>query len=97
MSVHAQPPIDDLPGADLVLEGIHDLSRGRDTAAAALVRMAAPRLRAVGIDVPRTEYGGGRPGHHLYELLASTDPATAHGRYNARLARAQPLSVSRGP
>lgn len=86
MSVHAHPPIDDLPGADLVLEGIEDLRSGRDTAAAALVRMAATRLRAVGLDVPLTEYGV-RPGHRLYELLARADPATAHGRYNALVAR----------
>ena len=86
MNVHAQPPIDDLPGADLVLEGIEDLTIGRDTAHAALVRMAAPRLRAVGLDIPRTEYSV-QPGHRLYELLASADPATAHGRYNALVAR----------
>ena len=86
-SVHADPPIDDLPGADLVLEGIQDLRSGRDTAAAALVRMAAPRLRAVGLDVPQAEYGSGRPGHRLYELLAGADPATAHGRYNALVER----------
>jgi hypothetical protein len=86
MGVHAQLPIDDLPGADLVVEGIDDLRRGRDTAAAALVRMAAPRLRAVGLDVPQTA-NGMRPGHRLYELLSSADPATAHGRYNALVAR----------
>jgi hypothetical protein len=86
MSVHARPPIDDLPGADLVLEGIQDLRSGRDTPAAALVRMATPRLRAVGLHVPQTE-SDVLPGHRLYELLASADPATAHGRYNALVAR----------
>jgi hypothetical protein len=77
---------EELPGAELVLGGIDDLRQGRDTVAAALVRMAAPRLRDVGLDVPRTG-DGGPAGHRLYELLAKDDPATAHSRYNALVAR----------
>jgi hypothetical protein len=74
-----------LPGADLVSQGIGDLEHGRDTAAAALVRMAAPRLRAAGIDVPTGPKGN--PGHRLYELLAQEDRASAHSRYNALVRR----------
>ena len=75
-----------LPGAELVLEGIEDLLAGRDTALAALVTMAAPRLRAVGVDVPRRA-AGERPSHHLYALLAEHEPAGAHSRYNALVGR----------
>lgn len=86
MSVHAYADVDGLPGADLVLQGIADLERGRDTIAAALAQMAAPRLRTIGLEVPRTQ--SGRPaGHRLYELLAADDAATAHSRYNALVAR----------
>lgn len=75
-----------LPGADLVTEGVDDLRSGRDTVAAALARMASPRLRALGLDLP--EPGPGAPaGHRLYELLSEEDPATAHSRYNALVAR----------
>lgn len=87
MSAHGAPfRIDDLPGADLVVDGIADLRDGRDTTAAALVRMAAPRLRAVGFDIPPApddEPGG----HRLYDLLAQDDPDGAHSRYNALVGR----------
>jgi hypothetical protein len=86
MRVHGDIDIDSLPGADLVLEGIADVEHGRDTAAAALTRMASPRLRALGIEAPHPGEGP-PPGHRLYELLAATDPATAHSRYNALVAR----------
>jgi hypothetical protein len=86
MSVPARPDMDALPGADLVLQGLEDLQSGRATVAAALTRMAAPRLRAVGLDVPSTGYGL-PAGHRLYELLAASDTATAYSRYNALVAR----------
>ena len=50
-----------------------------------LVAMAAPRLRALGIDVPQTDVE--RPSHRLYDLLAAEQPNSAHGRYNALVAR----------
>jgi hypothetical protein len=40
-----------LPGADLVAQGLADLSDGRLTEEALLVTAAAPRLRAIGLDV----------------------------------------------
>ena len=42
----------DLPGYELVSEGLDDLAAGRESVSALLVAMAAPRLRALGIDVP---------------------------------------------
>jgi hypothetical protein len=84
--LHGEVDIDALPGADLVREGIADAEHGRDTIAAALTRMASPRLRALGIEAPEPGEGP-PPGHRLYELLAATDPATAHSRYNALVAR----------
>lgn len=74
-----------LPGGDLVADGLTDLRAGRQTAAALLVRTAAPRLRTLGIEVP----GGPleRPWHRLYDLLVSEDSASAYGRYNALLRR----------
>jgi hypothetical protein len=77
---------DELPGSELVYAGIEDLRAGRNTTSAALVRMARPRLRAIGLEVPDTQ--DDRPaGHTLYELLATEERATAHSRYNALVTR----------
>jgi hypothetical protein len=70
-----------LPGHEVVDAGICDLAAGRDTEPAFLVAIAAPRLRALGIEVPAG--GGEQPDHSLYELLSERDPGDAHSRYNA--------------
>jgi len=74
----------DLPGHELVSEGLADLAGGRESPSSLLVAMAAPRLRALGFDVP--EGGGEHPSHRLYEVLSETDQG-AHSRYNALVAR----------
>lgn len=83
MSIAAR---DELPGADLVAEGLADLSAGRETVAAHAVAMASTRLRAAGLEVPervRTTPAA----HLLYEELAREDPRNAHSRYNAIVRR----------
>jgi hypothetical protein len=75
-----------LPGEELVLEGLGDLSAGRETEAALAIEIAAPRLRALGIDVsPRNDSPGRSPEHRLYALLSAQPDA--HSRYNALLRR----------
>ena len=74
----------DLPGHEVIAEGLMDLAEGRESESALLVAMAAPRLRALGLEVP--EGGGDCPSHRLYELLAEGDGG-AHSRYNALVAR----------
>jgi hypothetical protein len=87
MSAHGAPlPIDDLPGSDLVIEGLADLRDGRDSTSAALVQMAAPRLRDIGFDIPQRRTAE-PASHHLYDLLATSDPAGAHSRYRALIGR----------
>jgi len=71
------------PGAELVLGGLADLSAGRETEASLLVTMIAPRLRALGYEVPAGVEG---PSHRLYALLAGRDDG-AHSRYNALVGR----------
>src|ERR1700691_4932434 len=73
-----------LPGHELVSAGLADLAADRESESGLLVAMAAPRLRALGFDVP--EGGGERPSHRLYELLSEADSG-AHSRYNALVAR----------
>lgn len=86
MEAGRQPSVDGLPGAELVTAGIDDMRAGRDTVSAALARMAAPRLRALGFDVP-VVVSDQPAGHRLYELLSEDGAATAHSRYNALVAR----------
>src|SRR5439155_12968277 len=79
--------LDRLPGHGLVLAGIDDLENGRRTAESLLVSIGAERLRAAGLDVPAAPPTDGYPEHALYELLASDEPESAYGRYNALLRR----------
>jgi hypothetical protein len=73
----------ELPGGDLVREGLSDLRLGRETPLALLVAIGAPRLRRLGIAVPSLE----APEHRLYDLLARDEPDSAHSRYNALIRR----------
>ena len=76
---------DALPGADLIEAGLIDLREGRETIAALLVAIGAPRLRNVGLDLPKGLPDN--PEHRLYELLAKDDSDSAHSRYNAYIRR----------
>ena len=78
-------PVEDLPGNDLVREGIADLKAGRRTAAALLVTMAGPRLRRLGVEVP--DAAGEAAGHRLYELLSTDDLYDPYRHYNALVGR----------
>ena len=69
-----------LPGADLVSQGIDDLSRGAVTAEALLVSIGAPRFRALNWDLPLTLPDAEA---RLYALLYASHADGAHGRYNA--------------
>jgi len=74
-----------LPGNDLIIMGIEDLRHQRQTVAALLVAIGAPKLRSLGLelpdDLPTT------PEHRLYDLLSETEADSAHSRYNALIRR----------
>lgn len=72
---------DGLPGADLIEAGLKDLREGRETIAALLVAIGAPRLRCLRLDVAQSNWEC--PEHRLYDLLAKDDSDSAHSRYNA--------------
>jgi len=75
---------DDLPGSDVVRDGLDDLRNGRETASALLVAIGAPRLRCLGIVVPESVED---PEHRLYALLSRTEGDAAHSRFNALIRR----------
>ncbi len=74
-----------LPGWDLVEKGLRDLAQGEETVEALLVAIGSPRLRGLGITVPESPVSS--PEHRLYEVLAESEPDSAHGRYNALIRR----------
>lgn len=73
-----------LPGEDLVSTGVADLIAGLETEASLLVSIGAPRLRALGVDVPAALPD---PEHRLFERLSRRSGDAAHSRYNALLRR----------
>ena len=75
-----------LPGADLIVDGLRDLADGRESIAALVVQIGAPRLSALGVAVPASP-ATPHPEHRLYERLAAEDSLTAHSRYNALIRR----------
>jgi len=77
--------MDSLPGNDLIVTGVEDLRHQRQTIAALLVAIGAPKLRSLGLEVP--ENLPSTPEHRLYDLLSISDPDSAHSKYNALIRR----------
>ena len=73
-----------LPGAELIEAGLADLATGTETDEALLVSIAAPRLRALGFEVPPPFADAEL---RLYHRLAARHGAGAHARYNALVRR----------
>jgi hypothetical protein len=77
--------MDSLPGNDLIEMGVEDLRHQRQTVAALLVAIGAPKLRSLGLEVP--ENLPSNPEHRLYDLLSDSEPDSAHSKYNALIRR----------
>jgi len=77
--------MDSLPGYDLIEMGVEDLRQQRQTIAALLVAIGAPKLRSLGLDIP--ENLPSTPEHRLYDLLSDSEPDAAHSKYNALIRR----------
>ena len=77
--------MDRLPGNDLIEMGVEDLLHQRETIAALLVAIGAPKLRSLGLEVP--ENLPTIPEHRLYDLLSDSEPDSAHSKYNALIRR----------
>ena len=74
-----------LPGGSLIDTGLQDLRDGRETIAALLVAVGAPRLRQLGLPVP--DNLPSTPEHRLYDLLVEDNVDSAHSRYNSLIRR----------
>jgi hypothetical protein len=74
-----------LPGAELIEAGVRDLWDRRETVAALIVAIGAPRLSRLGVKLP--DHLPDNPEHRLYDLLAKDESDSAHSRYNALIRR----------
>lgn len=75
-----------LPGEELVRQGLADLLQGRETDCSLLLLIAAPRLRALGLDIP--ERSSKVPFEHLlYARLDGRLGDAAHSHYNSLIRR----------
>ena len=74
----------EVPGIEIVREGIADLASERDTECALLVSIAAPRLRLLGVRLPATMPDAE---HRLQLRLLAAHGDAAHARYNALVRR----------
>jgi hypothetical protein len=76
-----------LPGWELVAEGLADVRAKRTTPAAALIWIAAPRLRqAALLEDSLTDRRMADPELQLYRMLRQ-EGGNAYGRYNSLLRR----------
>lgn len=76
--------IANLPGADLIEQGLRDLEQGVETVESLLVSMSAPRLRALGMVIAAPIADAEL---RLYGRLAARHGAGAHSKYNALVRR----------
>ena len=77
--------MDSFPGNDLIEMGLEDLLHQRQTIAALLVAIGAPKLRSLGLEIP--ENLPSNPEHRLYDLLSDSEPDSAHSKYNTLVRR----------
>lgn len=82
-------PFDQLPGGDLIEQGLSDLGTGIVSVSSLLVQVGSPRLKRLGfaVEIPTILADADFPEHRLYHLLAQEGEDSAHGRYNALIRR----------
>lgn len=76
-----------LPGADLIREGLDQLERKIESVPALLVAIGAPRLRRMGLPVPPDTALPDTPELRLSRLLARESREGVHSRFNALIRR----------
>ena len=68
-------------------KGIDDLKCGESTVEAMLVAVGAPRLRSIGLDIPKTPASPESPELALYAAVVEREASNAHSAYNALIRR----------
>jgi len=75
----------DLPGAELVAQGLRDAARGVLSPEALLVAIGAPRLERLGLHVPAVSALESEGELALYRTLCARGELDPYSRYNALL------------
>src|SRR5687768_6043773 len=71
----------ELPGEQIIREGLKDLVAGRESIGSCLVQIGATRLREAGVPIPeQVDIDADRS---LYRLLSATHGNGAHSQYNS--------------
>lgn len=78
---------DDLPGGEILREGLKDLQAGTRSINALLVLAAAPRLTRCGVPVPSISPPTRLPEHDLYRLLCAEHGPEAYRHYRSLMRR----------
>ena len=73
-----------IPGQELIDQGIEDLKKGMLTIESLLVLIGSPKLKSLGMSIP--DYIVDQPEHKLYDLL-SKEGNGAHSKYNSLIRR----------
>lgn len=77
--------LDDLPGRDLIEQGLEDVLARRVTVESLLVTIARPRLESLGLEDARLANFVRDPELALYALLGQSGVPDPYSRYNALL------------
>ena len=79
--------ISDLPGSELVNQGIIDLENNLESEESLLILVAAHRLRNLGFKITAAAVTDESPEHRLYRLIEKRKGDGAHSYYNSLLRR----------
>ena len=75
--------LSDLPGSELIQQGLADLASGIESKESQLVQIGSPRITACGVAVPVDPSRALDADRRLYDLLGLEHGNEAHSRYNA--------------
>lgn len=78
---------DQLPGGDILTDGLRDLASGVVSESGLLLLAAEPRLKSRGIQLPEHVTRPAIPEHELYQLLVREHGEEAYRHYRALLRR----------
>ncbi|MBI6545270.1 MAG: hypothetical protein HY692_00660 [Cyanobacteria bacterium NC_groundwater_1444_Ag_S-0.65um_54_12] len=79
--------LEDLPGYELIAEGLTDIAAKVESTSALLIAIGAPRLRYLGLPVPYEAEQPVDPELRLYRLLGQQSGYDAYSRYNSLIRR----------
>jgi len=81
------PDLTNLPGEEIIRQGLLDLTLGEESVSSLMVQIGASRMREAGLAVPPFPVRDQAAELRLYSLLSSRHGVDAYSQYNALLRR----------